>query len=63
MQSSCACGNPIGHEYDELGCIECGQLCCPDCAVFLESVTYCARCARALVQAPIVPPGGPPATT
>ncbi|HEV8440962.1 MAG TPA: hypothetical protein VGT40_22985 [Methylomirabilota bacterium] len=62
MQATCGCGNPIAYPYDELGCIECGQACCPACGVFLESVTYCARCARGLLEAP-TPPGGRPATT
>jgi len=56
MQARCVCGNPIDHPFDELGCIQCGQACCPACGVSLESVTYCAGCARAFLEVP----GGSP---
>lgn len=36
--------------FDDLGCIECGRTCCPDCAVLMESAWYCARCADSLLQ-------------
>ncbi len=60
MESRCRCGNPIVHAFDELGCIECGQACCPACGVSLESVTYCARCARAFLEFPCGSPGAGP---
>lgn len=37
-----------------LGCLACGISCCPACAIHLESVTYCAGCARSLLEAPAV---------
>jgi hypothetical protein len=33
----------------ELGGVDCGKPCCPECAVALESVSYCASCARTLL--------------
>jgi len=33
-----------------LGCLACGTSCCAVCAIPLESVTYCASCARALLE-------------
>lgn len=58
VEPRCRCGNPIAHPLDELGCIECGQPCCRVCGVSLESVTYCARCARVLFEVPYGPRGG-----
>jgi uncharacterized paraquat-inducible protein A len=48
----CECGTPIRVPLDELGCVECGRLCCPACAVDLESTAYCARCAASLLDVP-----------
>jgi hypothetical protein len=59
MESRCRCGNPIAHPFDDLGCIECGQACCRACGVSLESVTYCAPCAGAVLEVPCgLPHGG-----
>ena len=44
-RSTCTCGAPILRALEDLGCIECGQPCCPVCAYILESVAYCASCA------------------
>jgi hypothetical protein len=52
MSLRCRCGAPVPYAFEQLGCIECGQPCCPACAFFLESVWYCARCAGALLEAP-----------
>lgn len=52
MERRCQCGFPIVHPDEALGCLECGRACCPACAVELESVWYCARCADALLGAP-----------
>lgn len=49
-RSTCDCGTPILRASDDLGCLECGQPCCPVCAYILESVVYCAFCAAALLE-------------
>ena len=36
------------------GCLECGASCCADCAIVLESVAYCRRCATAVLEATVV---------
>ena len=51
MRSQCSCGQPILKSTDELGCVECSEACCPSCAMTLESVWYCPRCADALLGA------------
>ena len=50
MDSWCDCGHAIAYPFDDLGCIECGRPCCRACGVSLESVTYCAGCAEALLE-------------
>jgi uncharacterized protein (UPF0212 family) len=50
MAILCACGGRMPYLFDDLGCIECGRTCCPDCAVLMESAWYCARCADSLLQ-------------
>jgi hypothetical protein len=40
------------------GCIECGAPCCSECAVPLESVAYCRRCATALLGAAVLMKSG-----
>jgi hypothetical protein len=50
MEDRCHCGNPIAYPFDQLGCIQCGQACCPACGVSLESAMYCAGCANALMD-------------
>jgi hypothetical protein len=52
MERRCSCGHPLERLTDPLGCIECGRACCPACAVPLESVAYCARCASELLGVP-----------
>ncbi len=52
MESRCDCGGHLDHAFDAFGCIECGQPCCPACAVWLESVAYCACCAGVLMETP-----------
>jgi hypothetical protein len=42
-----------------LGCHECGASCCATCVVHLESVTYCASCARGLLDTAHVRSTGP----
>ncbi len=50
MDVSCRCGSHRPGTYPTLGCLECGTPCCPACAVPLESVTYCRRCATSLLE-------------
>ena len=52
MNARCRCGNLLTHSFYQMGCIECGAACCPACAVLIESATYCARCAEAILEAP-----------
>lgn len=47
MSRPCSCAGP--GETVNLGCVECGAACCPDCAIHLESAAYCADCAEALL--------------
>ena len=49
-RSTCECGAPILRAVDDLGCIDCGQPCCPVCAYVLESVAYCAFCASQFLE-------------
>ena len=49
MSARCRCGRQVSEASDHLACLECGTECCPKCAVGLESVTYCAGCARSLL--------------
>ncbi len=58
MASQCACGREGSAATPVLGCLECGTACCPACAVPLESVTYCRRCARSLLEAAAIRPAG-----
>ena len=54
----CGCGSEGRYSF-ELGCVECGTACCPRCAVTLESVSYCARCAGELLGTVSVRANGP----
>jgi hypothetical protein len=55
---SCGCGEDIAYHFHQLACMGCGAGCRPACAVQLESVTYCERCARWLLgYAPARPEG------
>jgi hypothetical protein len=47
MNGQCRCGSH--REGVQLGCVECGAACCPDCAIHLESTAYCSDCAAALL--------------
>ncbi len=57
MPGQCACHD--ASRRPALGCLECGAACCPACAIHLESVAYCARCARALLETSTVQATGP----
>jgi hypothetical protein len=54
----CGCGNAIDFQFLQLACMDCGTGCCPTCAVYLESVTYCEACAQSLLGGAPVRPGG-----
>ena len=58
MTSSC-CSAPQHPAGYPLGCHECGTACCSACVIHLESVTYCARCARTLLETTQVRSSGP----
>lgn len=49
MSVRCGCGRQVSQASQHLSCLECGIACCPQCAVGLESVTYCAGCAGSLL--------------
>ena len=46
MNGTCRCGSPFLRLFDDLGCVGCGRQCCSGCAVVIESVAYCVRCAE-----------------
>lgn len=49
MSNRCTCGSAIPQPHGDLGCIQCGRQCCSACGSTLESVTYCDRCAGAIL--------------
>jgi hypothetical protein len=52
----CRCaGDPPAAQF---GCLDCGAPCCSTCAVPLESVAYCRRCATELLGATAMPKSG-----
>ena len=57
MHSQCNCGTEERPLAQTLGCLDCGSACCPECAISLESVTYCRTCAAALLDAVTVRAG------
>ncbi|MBI3003053.1 MAG: hypothetical protein HYY54_05450 [candidate division NC10 bacterium] len=48
MAGRCECGHALDHAYDDLGCLGCGQACCPRCSYAPEAAVYCAACTAAL---------------
>lgn len=52
MNTICRCGSPFLRLFDDLGCVGCGGQCCRGCAVVIESVAYCPRCAESLLEVP-----------
>jgi hypothetical protein len=50
----CRCGVERVYHF---GCLECGAACCSACAITLESVAYCGRCAAALLGTEFDKPG------
>jgi len=58
MGIRCAVGSQESAGSPALACLDCGAACCPACAVPLESVTYCRRCAASLLEATAVRAAG-----
>jgi CBS domain-containing protein len=56
MIGTCRCGSPFLRLFDDLGCVGCGRQCCWGCAVVIEAVAYCVRCAEVLLE--VSPPSG-----
>jgi hypothetical protein len=50
MLAQCSCSPDERTYVHSLGCVDCGSACCPECAISLESVTYCRSCAAALLD-------------
>src|SRR3989304_538645 len=46
----CRCGFVIAYPNENLGCIECGEPCCPACGFVSEGAVYCAACAREVLR-------------
>jgi hypothetical protein len=57
MQGQCGCGTDERPYAQSLGCLDCGSACCPECAISLESATYCRSCAAALLDTATVRAG------
>jgi hypothetical protein len=53
----CRCGGDVG--APRFGCLECGAPCCTACAVPLESIAYCGRCAATLLGVVKILKAGP----
>ena len=50
MDLLCVCGARMPYLFDAFDCLTCGRVCCPDCAVLIESAWYCARCSASLLE-------------
>lgn len=48
--SHCGCGTEVRNSFHSFACVDCGSACCPECAISLESATYCHACAAALLD-------------
>jgi len=59
MPGHCRCGSEVRNTFHSFACLECGDACCPACAISLESATYCLACAAALLESATVRPGPP----
>jgi hypothetical protein len=57
MLAQCSCGPDERTYVHSLACVDCGSACCPECAISLESVTYCRSCAAALLDTATVRTG------
>lgn len=56
MSGTCQCGHAIVHGFDALGCLTCGQPCCPNCSYAPEAAVYCTACTAAVFGLSV--PGG-----
>jgi hypothetical protein len=45
MRGRCQCGGAITYAHEDLGCLECGEVCCPGCAFRPEGHVFCPSCA------------------
>jgi len=50
MDLLCVCGARMPYLFDAFDCLTCGRVCCPDCAMLIESAWYCARCSASLLE-------------
>ena len=72
MRGRCQCGGAIGFAHEDLGCLQCGEACCPACAFRPEGRVFCPACTgRVLARgrdaeppsfraSPLVRPAGAP---
>src|SRR5260370_2645242 len=50
MKGACRCGSAFLGLFDDLGCVGCGCKWWWCCAVCIEAVAYCVRCAEVLLE-------------
>ena len=50
MLGQCGCGTQVRNSFHSFGCVDCGSACCPECAISIESSTFCRTCAAALLE-------------
>ena len=64
MRDRCHCGGVIAFAHQDLGCLQCGEACCPCCAFSPEGHVFCPSCAgwvlARLKDAPAVTSGAFP---
>ncbi|MBI3003051.1 MAG: hypothetical protein HYY54_05440 [candidate division NC10 bacterium] len=44
MRGRCQCGGAIAFAHEDLGCLQCGEACCPACAFRPEGHVFCPAC-------------------
>lgn len=44
MRGRCQCGGAIAFPHEDLGCLQCGETCCPRCAFRPEGHVFCSAC-------------------
>jgi len=57
MVGECGCGSQVRNSFHSFACFDCGSACCPECAISLESATYCRDCAASLLETATVRAG------
>lgn len=70
MRGRCQCGGAIAFAHEDLGCLQCGETCCPHCAFRPEGHVFCPACTGRILarlkdpipsrSVPIVRPAGAP---